>query len=56
MVLKSFAMVSTSFTIGIFFIIIFLFVKIVEANIGSVAFLEPEIVTVSRDFLASNNF
>ena len=32
-------------------IVIFLFVKIVDANIGSVAFFEPEIVIVPNIFL-----
>jgi len=43
--------VSTSRTIGVFVIIIFLLVNIVDASIGSVAFLEPEITIVPDIFL-----
>ena len=50
-VFNNFAIVSTSFTMGIFLIVIFLFVKIVDANIGSVAFFEPEIEIVPDIFL-----
>ena len=50
-VLKSAAIVSTSLTMGTFLIVIFLFVKIVDANIESVAFFEPEIMIVPDIFL-----
>ena len=50
-VLKSSAMVNTSFTKGIFLIVTFLFVNMVDANIGSVEFFEPEIVMVPNIFL-----
>ena len=49
-VLKSSTIVNTSFTIGIFLITTFLFVNIVDANIGSVAFFEPEIMIVPDIF------
>ena len=49
--LKSSAIVSTSLTKGIFLIVTFLFVKIVDANMGSVAFFDPEIVIVPDIFL-----
>ena len=51
MVPKSSAIVSTSFTIGTFDNKIFLFDSIVDANIGKVAFLEPEISIVPEIFL-----
>ena len=36
---------------GVFVIVIFLFVNIVDASIGSVAFLEPEILIIPEIFL-----
>ena len=50
-VLNKWAIVSTSLTIGTLVITIFLLVNIVEANMGSVAFLDPEIKTVPDIFL-----
>ena len=50
-VLKSSIIVITSFTMGMFLIVTFLFVNIVAANIGRVAFFEPEIVIVPDIFL-----
>ena len=44
-------LVNTSFNIGIFLITTFLFVSIVDAKIGSVAFFEPEIAIVPNIFL-----
>jgi len=49
-VFKSVTIVSTSRTIGIFFIVTFLLVNIVEASIGNVAFLDPEIAIVPDIF------
>ena len=43
---KSSDIVITSFTNGTLFIVIFLLLRIVDANIGRVAFLEPDILTV----------
>ena len=48
---KSSNIVSTSLTWGMFVIVTFFFVKIVEASMGSVAFLEPEIVIDPEIFL-----
>ena len=50
MVFNREVIVSTSRTIGIFFTTIFLLVSIVEANIGRVAFLDPEIAMVPDSF------
>ena len=49
-VFKSVTIVSTSRTIGMFFIVTFLLVNIVEASIGNVAFLDPEIAIVPDIF------